>query len=277
MSFKNDYNIELLNSILQEFKNLNLEFLYKMVESMNLSGLLHDPRIIQAMHNIRIEDFITWEMIETFIPPQFKQERVDPNILRAILIQLFANFYGNRPLLFYNDPKYARSTAAPHMIVIMAQLVEVEPNDNVLILGSKSGYLESIIQDMDENIKLYIIEKVPEIYRITKYNIDRINAGDKIKIYNMDPILDLNKLPIQEFDKIFITGYLNALPKELYNRLKVGGLICGPFGNSNQQTLIRYFKINDEQYEEENQGLVIFSPLITEFTPNPTNSIKLNL
>ncbi|MHA1338766.1 MAG: hypothetical protein ACTSRZ_01925 [Promethearchaeota archaeon] len=272
------YKEHLLNSILQEFKELNLEFLFKMIESMNLSGLLYDPRIIQAMHNIRIEDFITWDMIDTFIPDKFRnQHNIDPNLVRAILIQLFANFYGNRPLLFYNHRKYARSTAAPHMIVIMAQLVEVEPNDNVLILGSKSGYLESIIQDMDEGIKLYIIEKVPEIYRITKYNIDRIKAGDKIKIYNMDPVLDLDKLPIQEFDKIFITGYLKALPKAIYKRLKIGGLICGPFGNNYQQTLIRYFKLGEDQYDEEDQGKVIFSPLITDFIENNNNSIKLNL
>ena len=137
------------------------------------------------------------------------------------------------------------------MIAVMAQLVEVESNDTVLILGSKSGYLESIIQDMDENIKLYILEQVPEIYNITKFNLERINATDKVKIYNLDPILAINTLPVDEFDKIFITGYLKEFPKILLKFLKIGGMICGPFGSNYQQTLLRYFKTGLYSYDEE--------------------------
>lgn len=256
----------LLKQILTEFKQYNLEFLYKMIEDMNISEMLTDSRVIEAMRNIRIEDFITMDMIDTFIPADIKREnKIDDTLLKSILLQLFASFYSNRPLPFYNHPIYGRSTSAPHMIAIMAQLIEVEPNDTVLILGSKSGYLESIIQDMDQNIRLYIIEKVPQIYEITKYNINRIHAEEKIKIYCMDPILDVEKLPIKDFDKIFITGYMNYLPETLINHVKIGGLICAPIGDSYQQDLIRFFKTGSECYDEEQFMGVIFSPLITDF------------
>lgn len=256
-----------LEEILHEFKEYNLEFLYKMLETMNISGMLTDPRVIEAMRNIRIEDFITMDMIETFIDPEVKgTEKVTDELIRTILLQLFAIFYNNRPLPFYNSPIYGRSTSAPHMIAIMAQLIEVESGDNVLILGSKSGYLESIVQDMDEDITLYIIEKVKQIYDITKSNIERIDATDKIKLYHMDPILDLTRLPLDEFDKIFITGYMAEIPEILKNAVKIGGLICGPFGGKDQQTLMRYFKLRQHLFEEEEKGKVIFSPLITDYS-----------
>lgn len=265
-----------LNEILNEFKEYNLEYLYKMLESMNVSGMLTDARVIEAMRNIRIEDFITMDMIETFIDPKIKgTEKVNDELIRTILLQLFAVFYNNRPLPFYNSPKFGRSTSAPHMIAIMAQLIEVESGDNVLILGSKSGYLESIVQDMDDDITLYIIEKVEEIYEITKSNIERIEATDKIKLYHMDPILDLKKLPIDEFDKIFITGYLDEIPEILKKKVKIGGLICGPFGGDNYQDLMRYFKLREHLFEEEEKGRVIFSPLITDYAKKGKDKKKI--
>ncbi|MHA1819878.1 MAG: hypothetical protein ACTSU2_16130 [Promethearchaeota archaeon] len=258
----------LLNEVLLEFKEINTEYLFDMIESMKISGLLYDPRVIQALQNIRVEDFITFNMIETFLKPgKIKLKDINKTLLREILAQLFLVFYRNRPLLFYNHPQYARSTSAPHMIVIMAQLLDAEENDKILILGSKSGYLESIIQDMEKGIELYIIEKIPEIYKITKYNIERIEAQDRIHIYNMDPLLDLEKLPIKEFDKIFITGYLDHLPEFLLNYIKIGGYILGPFGTSYQQTFLRYFRRGKEHnyIDEEDCGKVIFSPLITDY------------
>ncbi len=265
-----------LKNILIQFKEPNTEFLFKMLEQMNISGYLNDARVIEAMRNIRIEDFMTIEMILSFIPPnQYKRKLIDEKVLKGILMQLFSRFYANRPLLFYKDDVFYRSTGAPHMIAIMAQLLDVEENDKILVLGSKSGYLECIIQDMDKNVNLVIIEKVPEIFEITKSNLKRVKIEDKIQIILGDPILSLNTLPIAHFDKILITGYLNILPKELIDIVKIGGLICGPIGNDRQQILLRYFKTGEETYDEEDCGRVVFSPLITDIMGNFKKLIKM--
>ncbi|MHA1728604.1 MAG: protein-L-isoaspartate O-methyltransferase family protein [Promethearchaeota archaeon] len=255
-----------LQKILTEFKGINTEFLFNMIEQMNIAGLLEDVRVTQAIRNIRIEDFITMNMIETFIPPHLRDiEKSNLSILKKILLQLFTMFYGNRPLPFYNDIIYGRSTGAPHIIVMMAQLLDIEKKDQILVLGSKSGYMESIIQDMEKNVKLFIIEKVPKIYEITKFNLERIEAGNKIRLFLGDPILSLDVLPINKFDKVLLTGYISELPDELFKIVKIGGLICGPFGNKFEQTLFRYFKTGDQSFDEEDCGKVVFSPLITDY------------
>jgi protein-L-isoaspartate(D-aspartate) O-methyltransferase len=257
---------ELLLKILEVFKEQNTEFLYKMIESMQTAGILTDPRVIQALQHIRIEDFITMDMIRTFIPDELLHtKRIDSNLLNTILLQLFMGFYGNRPLPFYNHPKYGRSTGAPHMIAIMAQLIDIEEGDKLLVLGSKSGYLECIIQEMDNDTELFIVEKVAKIYEITKFNIDRVHLTDKVHIFNMDPLLSLDKLPIHQFDKIFITGYMPKITQPLLDLIKIGGLICCPIGDPNVQSLIRYFKTGAEIYDEEDCMQVIFSPLITDY------------
>jgi protein-L-isoaspartate(D-aspartate) O-methyltransferase len=253
-----------LQQILSEFKLKNTELLFKMIEQMNISGIIQDPRVIEAVRNIRIEDFITMEMIETFIPPDYNLPITD-KIIKPILAKLFSIFYSNRPLPFYNDRIYGRSTGAPHIIVIMAQLLEINENDSVLICGSKSGYFESIIQDLDKNVRVFIIEKVPQIYEITKGNLESIDTTEGIKIINADPILSLNDLPVKEFDKILFTGFIHKLPDNIFKILTIGGLCVIPIGDFYQQTLMRYFKTGKDMYDEEDCLKVIFSPLITDY------------
>lgn len=253
-----------LQQILSEFKLKNTELLFNMIEQMNISGMIQDPRVIEAVRNIRIEDFITNEMIETFLPPDYNLPITD-KIIKPILAKLFSIFYSNRPLPFYNDKIYGRSTGAPHIIVIMAQLLEINENDSVLICGSKSGYFESIIQDLDKNVRVFIVEKVPQIFEITKGNLERTDKTKDVKIINTDPILSIDDLPVKKFDKILFTGYIHKLPKKIFNILTIGGLCVIPIGNLHSQTLMRYFKTGKDMYDEEDCLKVIFSPLITDY------------
>ncbi|MBN2155662.1 MAG: hypothetical protein JW776_06445 [Candidatus Lokiarchaeota archaeon] len=257
--------IENLQKIVTEYKEPNTELLYKMLESMTITELLNDVRVVQAMRNIRIEDFITEEMIESFIPPEKKLRggNIDTNDVKTVLNELFERYYKNQPLPFYFDPKLSRSTGAPHMIAIIAQLLDIEENDKILILGSKSGYLESVIQDIEKGTQVYVIEKVPEIYSITKSNLDRINAG--IKIYLGDPIYSINELPISQFDKILVTGFMKEVPKQVFDYLKIGGILCAPVGSFYEQDFLRYFKASKNSTDEETHLRVMFSRLITSY------------
>jgi len=261
--------IENLSQILMEFKEPNTELLYQMLESMNVRELLSDVRVMQAMRNIRIEDFITEDMIISNLAPDMKLSgNIKTEDVKRVLGELFALFYKDRPLMFYRDPKLGptgltRTTGAPHMCAIIAQLLDIEENDKILILGSKSGYLESVIQDIEQYTEVYIIEKVPEIYQITKSNIDRIERD--IKIYLGDPVYYISNLPVTEFDKILLTGYVKSIPKEVLDHLKVGGLMCAPVGSFYEQFLLRYFRTGTDSYDEETHLQVMFTRLITSY------------
>jgi len=261
--------IDNLQQILTKFKEPNTEFLYRMLESMNVSGLLNDARVIQAMRNIRIEDFITEEMINSVMPSDKKEyDTLQEEDVIGVLGDLFAYFYSNRPLKFYEGPPptlpgFSRSTAAPHMIAIIAQLLDIEENDKILILGSKSGYMESVIQDIEKNTEAFIIEQVPEIYYITKSNINRIEG--KTKIYLGDPVYYIKNLPVPQFDKVLLTGYVGSIPKQVFDYLKIGGILCAPVGTMYKQFFLRYFKTGDETWDEETHLPVMFSRLVTDY------------
>lgn len=261
--------IKNLQQILTKFKEPNTELLYNMLESMNVGEILSDVRVIQAMRNIRIEDFITEEMIVSVMPPEKKQYGIIKNEdILAILGELFAYFYNNQPLMFYKDPNppyrtLTRTTGAPHMCGIIAELLDIEENDKILILGSKSGYMESILQDIEKNTEVIVIEKVSDIYNITKSNIDRIHG--KTKIYLGDPIYYIENLPVTKFDKILLTGYVKSVPIQVFNHLKIGGVLCAPVGSFYEQYFLRYFKTGEESWDEETTLRVMFSRLITSY------------
>ena len=256
--------IDNLEQLLMEFKESNTELLFQMLESMNVREILSDARVIQAMRNIRIEDFITEDMIVTFLPVEKKVHGSSKSEnVKAILKELFERFYRNQPLPFFYHQSLTRSTGAPHMIGIIAQLLDVEENDKILILGSKCGYMESVIQDIEKNTQVYVIEKVPEIYSITKSNINRIEG--EIHILLGDPVFSINSLPVSKFDKILLTGFVKSVPKQVFNRLKVGGVLCAPVGSFYYQSFLRYFKTGDESWDEETHLRVTFSRLITSY------------
>jgi len=177
--------------------------------------------------------------------------------------ELFKRFYRNQPLPFYSHQSYSRSTGAPHMIGIIAQLLDIEENDMILILGSKSGYLESVIQDIEKGTNVYVIEKVPEIYSITKSNLDRVDG--EIKIHLGDPVYSVKDLQVFEFDKILLTGFVKSIPTQLFKFLKIGGILCAPVGSFYDQSFLRYFKTGKETWDEETHLKVMFSPLITKW------------
>ncbi|TFG21214.1 MAG: hypothetical protein EU530_01090 [Promethearchaeota archaeon] len=261
--------IDNLQQILTKFKEPNTEILYSMLESMRVNELLEDVRVIQAMRNIRIEDFITEDMIFSVMPPDKKEYGVliEEDVI-GVLKELFTLFYSNRPLMFYRDqtpnpPDFTRTTGAPHMIAIIAQLLDIEENDKILILGSKSGYMESVIQDIEINTEAFVIEQVPEIYHITKSNIGRIKGNTNI--YLGDPVYYIKNLPVSQFDKILLTGYIKSIPKQIFDHLKIGGILCAPVGTFYKQFFLRYFKTGEESWDEETHLPVMFSRLVTSY------------
>ena len=73
--------IDNLQLILTKFKEPNTELLYQMLESMTVGEILNDARVIQAMRNIRIEDFITEDMIFSVMPRSPKFQSVIPILI----------------------------------------------------------------------------------------------------------------------------------------------------------------------------------------------------
>ena len=67
------------------------------------------------------------------------------------------------------------------------------------------------------------------------------------------------------FDRIILTCAAATPPHQLFDQLKQGGILIAPVGDQqNNQTLMKYTKMDDGAIEEEALLPVKFVPLVSE-------------
>ncbi|TFG06657.1 MAG: hypothetical protein EU539_07005 [Promethearchaeota archaeon] len=173
--------------------------------------------------------------------------------------------YDDAPSLFYldkNNRENLRTISAPHMISIMLQGLVLKENDELLILGAKSGYIAALAQKLSPNGKIVILEANSKIAKITEKNLKRLDYKN-IEVIVQNPLNGLpNKSPWQ---KILVTGAIEQ--NRIYPLLKQldpdSGVLFAPIGQDFIQTYTQILRMNNDFYGKR-QLQVRFTPLITE-------------
>ncbi|MFX0083273.1 MAG: hypothetical protein ACFE94_16125 [Candidatus Hodarchaeota archaeon] len=214
----------------------------RLVDNLVIKQFLKDKRLIKAFMEIPLEKFI---------PDKLK------NLVKP---------YEDQPNLFYYDeqnPKSYRTISAPHMITIMLQGLALETNDDLLILGAKSGYIAALAHKLAPKGEIVILEANSEIARITSENLKKLNLDDNITIKIKNPLDGMPEL--SPWQKILVTGAIEQTKiYPLLNQLdKEGGVLFAPIGPEFIQTYTQILRQNDEFFGKQ-QLQVKFSPLITQ-------------
>ena len=118
-------------------RNERFEIKLRLLLNLISNGYLKDKRLFKAFLEVKLEDFI----------PRVYQSQ--------------ARIYEDIPSLFYNDrknPENLRTISAPHMISIMLQGLVLEEDDELLILGAKSGYIAALAHRLSPKGNIVILE-----------------------------------------------------------------------------------------------------------------------
>ncbi|MFX1279300.1 MAG: protein-L-isoaspartate O-methyltransferase [Promethearchaeota archaeon] len=214
----------------------------RLLDTLVVNQILKDKRLIKAFMEIPLERFI-------------------PDKLRELV-----KLYEDVPNLFYYDehnPKNYRTISAPHMITIMLQGLSLESNDDLLILGAKSGYIAALAHHLAPKGEIVILEANAEIARITAENLKKLKLDNNITIIVKNP---LNGMPdLSPWQKILVTGAIeqSKIYPLLYQLDKDGGVLFAPIGQDKVQIYTQILREKDEFYGKQ-QLQVKFSPLITQ-------------
>ena len=104
-------------------------------------GYLRNPKIQEILEQLPLENILEESQLKKFV-------------------------LNDMPALFYyKDSTDFRTISAPHMINITLSLLELNNSDEVLILGSKGGLIETVIAKIVKNV--YIVEEHEEVASIT--------------------------------------------------------------------------------------------------------------
>src|SRR3989344_2720212 len=148
-----------------------------------------------------------------------------------------------------------QTISQPSTVMIMLQALELKENDNVLEIGTGSGYnLALICKIVKRNV--YSVEVHKELIEFAVFYL--INSKiNNYKIFRQNGYLGLKKYA--PFDKIILTAAPVEIPFELIKQLKLNGIIVAPIGNYPQR-MLRIIKKEDGLVKQD-LGEFVFVPM----------------
>ncbi|MFX1519274.1 MAG: protein-L-isoaspartate(D-aspartate) O-methyltransferase [Promethearchaeota archaeon] len=174
----------------------------------------------------------------------------------------------------YNDTPLpisdGQTISAPHMCVIMAEILDLEVGMKVLEIGTGSGYHAALIAeivaptDTPKSGHVFSIERVKRLSESALRNLKRASYSDRVTVIHGDGTLGYSEEA--PYDRILVTAAAPKIPVPLIDQLKHGGKLVIPVGGVYFfQTLILLTKDLDGKIKKEKKGGVSFVPLIGKY------------
>ncbi|KAA9399769.1 protein-L-isoaspartate(D-aspartate) O-methyltransferase [Haloarcula sp. CBA1130] len=161
--------------------------------------------------------------------------------------------YADRPLPIGSG----QTISAPHMVAIMADLLDLSPGDRVLEIGTGCGYHAAVTAELVGPENVYSVEyhaslaeAARETLEATGYGAVSVRAGDGKEGWPEHA----------PYDRTYLTCAAPDYPAPLIDQTRDGGVLLAPLGDG-QQRLVRARKRADGTLDRTDHGGVRFVPL----------------
>ena len=201
-----------------------------MIEHQLVARGIRDERILRAMAEVPRDEFVPHELVE------------------------FA--YEDTPLPIDE----AQTISQPYIVALMLEALELENNDNVLDVGTGSGYAAAVASRIAAQV--YGIERHASLARVAAERCKRLGYTN-VYIHHGDGTLGSPENA--PFNAIMVAAGGPGVPAPLKNQLAIGGRLVIPVGTTPRvQNLLRVRRTGQDTWQEEDLGPVAFVPLIGE-------------
>lgn len=147
--------------------------------------------------------------------------------------------YENHPLPI----GYGQTISQPYIVAWMTELLELQPGEKVLEIGTGSGYQAAVLAELGY-VDVYTIEIVPELansaaLRLRELGYNKVHARQGDGYYGWPEYAP--------FDAIIVTAAPDHLPAPLAEQLAEGGRLVIPIGPPGwYQSLWKFVKAKGE-------------------------------
>ena len=144
------------------------------------------------------------------------------------------------------------------MIVTLLHNLELDEGQEVILIGSKGGYLASLIaQILGEDGNVRVLDSCNEAILHAK---QRLTHWPTIELRDLESV-EVSPVAFPgEFNRVLITGHIEKLPEWISSRISEGGFLIAPIGPVNHQQLMKMEK-QDGELLPTDLGPVCFGPL----------------
>jgi protein-L-isoaspartate(D-aspartate) O-methyltransferase len=209
-------------------------------------------------------------MKDTFRHKGLRQILVDELIGRGISDQSVLSMINEIPRHLFMDNAFVQfaykdkafpigsgqTISQPYTVAFQTELLQLNPYEKVLEVGTGSGYQAAVLIGMEANV--YTIERQKELFTKTKDFLPKL--GYNCNFYYGDGYKGLDKF--SPFDKIIITCGAPNIPEGLIKQLKVGGRMVAPIGNGDVQVMHLIEKLSETEIRTTTHGEFSFVPML---------------
>jgi len=149
-----------------------------------------------------------------------------------------------------------QTISQPYTVAFQTELLEIKKNDKVLEIGTGSGYQAAVLLELGAIV--YTIERIHKLFLKTQSLLPKL--GYHPRFFYGDGYKGLPTYA--PFDKILLTAAIAEFPDELFNQLKVGGIMVMPQGGAQNQVMKKISKTDNKNYTWEEHGNFVFVPMV---------------
>ena len=206
-----------------DFEQARSEMVTEQIEARGVT----DARVLEAMSRVPRHEYV-------------------PARLRALA-------YNDTPLPI----EFAQTISQPYIVALMTELLQTEPDDRILEIGTGSGYQAAVAAEVVAEV--YSIEIIPELARSAADRLERLGVSN-VLVRAGDGYLGW---PEQgPFDGILVTAGAPDVPEPLVEQLNPGARMIIPVGEAGAVQILKMIeKLPGGEIEVRDIAAVRFVPL----------------
>jgi protein-L-isoaspartate(D-aspartate) O-methyltransferase len=152
-----------------------------------------------------------------------------------------------------------QTISQPFIVALMTELLELEPTDRVLEVGTGSGYQAAVLGQLAAEV--HTVELIPDLAAQAQKNLADLGYT-RIHVHTADGSLGWPEAA--PYDGILVAAAAPSAPQPLLDQLVEGGRLIVPVGGSGFQQL-EVWKRTGMEFDRDVRLPVAFVPLHGKF------------
>jgi protein-L-isoaspartate(D-aspartate) O-methyltransferase len=152
-----------------------------------------------------------------------------------------------------------QTISAPEVVAAMSQALALRGDEKVLEIGTGSAYQSAILSHLAGRV--ISVERIPSLANRARSALDACGVSNVVVFLGDGTRGWPAEAP---YDAIVVTAAAPSVPEPLLHQLAPGGRLVGPFGERDEQALLRITRLPDGIFQREKLGSCRFVDLVGE-------------
>jgi len=177
----------------------------RLVERLEAGGRISDDAVAEAMRAVPRHEFV----------PAGRR----------------GDAYADRPLPIGEG----QTISAPHMVAMMADLLDLDPDEDVLEIGTGRGYHAAVTAEVVGPAHIYSVEYQPQLAERARETLADLGYGDvNIRVGDGHEGWPEHA----PYDAAYLTAAPPEIPERVIEQVRPGGRVLAPVGRTRQQLVL---------------------------------------